>query len=78
VVEIIWIFVGLAGLIYMAIDTAQAYWSHMKLMKKVIDSHQEDVNRLETDFELENQKAKLRSVFQDALQQIDADSSKNP
>ena len=27
---------------------------------------------------LENQKAKLRSVLQDALQHIDADSSKNP
>ena len=54
-VEIIWIFVGLAGIVYIVIDTAWNFWSHTKLMKKVIDSYQEDVNRLETDFEREKQ-----------------------
>ena len=54
-VEIIWIFVGLAVVAYIVIDTAWNFWSHTKLMEKANATYQEDVNRLEVDFEREKQ-----------------------
>ena len=54
-VEVIWIFVGLTVLAYIVIDTAWKFWSHTKLMEKANATYQEDVNRLEVDFEREKQ-----------------------